>query len=184
VTGEGIAVVSREGELLHCNAALLRLARAADGDLVMAAVRRVARAAAATHAAARTIATRPGLAEMLPLTAVVRTRAGVSRLRAACAPAGAPLPEGTVLVAVQASAASSHDPAAVRQRLGLPRRVAEVAVLLAERATNAEVALRLGISPYTARRHTERVLAALGVTVRTDVAAALERAMDEHPRDH
>ena len=48
-----------------------------------------------------------------------------------------------------------------------------VAAVLARRFSNAEIAQALGISPNTALRHTERVLAKLGVHTRLDVAARL-----------
>jgi len=49
----------------------------------------------------------------------------------------------------------------------------EVASLLARGARNAVIAATLGISPHTVRRHTERVLAKLGVESRAEVAAKL-----------
>ena len=55
-------------------------------------------------------------------------------------------------------------------RFGLTSREADVALLLAERVSNAEVAKRLRLSPHTARHHTERVLAKLGVTSRRAAA--------------
>jgi len=49
-------------------------------------------------------------------------------------------------------------------RFGLTPREREVAILLAERKTNREIASRLGISPHTARHHSERVIGKLGRT--------------------
>ncbi|HEY2378979.1 MAG TPA: LuxR C-terminal-related transcriptional regulator [Gemmatimonadaceae bacterium] len=48
-------------------------------------------------------------------------------------------------------------------RLGLTRREAQVARLLARRATNREIAEQLGMSPHTVRHHVENVFAKLGV---------------------
>ena len=59
------------------------------------------------------------------------------------------------------------------ERLGLTPREAEVAGLLARRLTSREIADRLSISPHTVRRHTERVLAKLGVRSRRDVEDVL-----------
>jgi DNA-binding CsgD family transcriptional regulator len=53
-----------------------------------------------------------------------------------------------------------------------PREV-EVAGLLAEGCSNSELASRLGISPHTARHHTESVLAKLGVSSRAQAGALL-----------
>ena len=55
----------------------------------------------------------------------------------------------------------------------LTRREQQVARLLAHRASNQEIAAALGISPHTARHHTERVLSKLGVQSRSDVRARL-----------
>lgn len=58
-------------------------------------------------------------------------------------------------------------------RFGLTHRQATVAILLARRHSNAEIARMLAVSPHTARHHTERVLERLGVSSRMDVAALL-----------
>lgn len=65
----------------------------------------------------------------------------------------------------------------LRNRYGLSRREAEVALLLAEGLTNAEVAARLFISPHTARRHTEQVLDKL--SLRSRKALALKLILDD-----
>jgi DNA-binding CsgD family transcriptional regulator len=77
--------------------------------------------------------------------------------------------------------------AAVRSRLGLHEpepaettplltpREREVAQLVADGLTNAELARRLYISPRTAAVHVSSILRKLGVTSRTDVAEALAR---------
>jgi DNA-binding NarL/FixJ family response regulator len=77
---------------------------------------------------------------------------------------------------------------AVRSRLGLHTDVVEpsaapvltprereVAHLIADGLTNAELAQRLYISPRTAAVHVSNILRKLGVTSRTDVGAALSR---------
>lgn len=61
----------------------------------------------------------------------------------------------------------------VAGRLGLTRREREVAALLARGEPNAVVAERLGISPHTARRHTESVMLKLGARTRGQVGAIL-----------
>ena len=79
-----------------------------------------------------------------------------------------------VLVSLEFPKVDSLDnPSDISRRHGLTRREAEVAVALAQRFSNAEIAQALGISPNTALRHTERVLAKLGVHTRLDVAARL-----------
>jgi DNA-binding CsgD family transcriptional regulator len=61
----------------------------------------------------------------------------------------------------------------IRSRFGLTIREVQVARLLGAGITNVGIASALAISPHTARRHTERVLAKLRVTSRGAVGAAL-----------
>jgi len=90
------------------------------------------------------------------------------------------LPEGlffsvpTVAVLVQPRAqAAFPGPEALRITHGLTEREAQVALLLARGATRDRIAQALGISPHTARSHTEKVFVKLGITTRSAVAAAL-----------
>ena len=61
----------------------------------------------------------------------------------------------------------------LRSAKGLTDREAQVALMMADRMTHPEIAEALHISPNTARRHCERVLAKLGISRRQDVAKAL-----------
>jgi DNA-binding CsgD family transcriptional regulator len=63
----------------------------------------------------------------------------------------------------------------LRRQFGMTRREIEVALLLAEGCSNAVVARRLGISPHTARHHTQRVLDKLGVHSRAAAGARLRQ---------
>ena len=56
---------------------------------------------------------------------------------------------------------------------GMTPREIEVAMLLSEGCSNRTIAHRLGISPHTARHHTQRVLAKLGVHSRAEAGARL-----------
>jgi DNA-binding CsgD family transcriptional regulator len=56
---------------------------------------------------------------------------------------------------------------------GMTAREIEVALLLAEGRSNRTIAYRLGISPHTARHHTQRVLVKLGVHSRAEAGARL-----------
>jgi DNA-binding CsgD family transcriptional regulator len=72
----------------------------------------------------------------------------------------------------------AHDrdvtPAPSLARLGLTRREAEVARLLARRATNREIAEALDMSPHTVRHHAENVFAKLGIHSRRAISSHLE----------
>jgi DNA-binding CsgD family transcriptional regulator len=56
-------------------------------------------------------------------------------------------------------------------RFGLTRREAEIARLLARRATNTEIADQLDVSPHTVRHHVENIFAKLGIHSRRSIAA-------------
>lgn len=68
------------------------------------------------------------------------------------------------------------DDEALRERFGLTPREATVARLLGSGRTNAEIAAELGISFFTVRAHTERILAKLRVSSRAAVGALLHAA--------
>jgi DNA-binding CsgD family transcriptional regulator len=61
----------------------------------------------------------------------------------------------------------------LRERFRLTRKETLVALLLAQRRSNSEIADTLRISPHTARRHTENVMLKLNVTSRFSVESAL-----------
>jgi DNA-binding NarL/FixJ family response regulator len=69
------------------------------------------------------------------------------------------------------AAAASH----LQIEYGMTPREIEVAMLIAEGCSNSVVAQRLGISPHTARHHTQRVLGKLGVHSRAEAGARLRR---------
>ena len=66
-------------------------------------------------------------------------------------------------------------PAAVNLHIeyGMTPREIEVSLLLSEGCSNRTIAHRLGISQHTARHHTQRVLAKLGVHSRAEAGARL-----------
>lgn len=77
------------------------------------------------------------------------------------------------LVRVRPQVAAVMSEAQLARRFGLTRREAEVAALLGAGASNKEIVSRLGVTEFTARRHTENVLRKLGVDSRAKVALAL-----------
>jgi DNA-binding CsgD family transcriptional regulator len=168
---EPAVLFDADGRERHRNAALVRLLAAEpDPERVLVEVRALA-ASLGSLAAPRW-----GQAPAGPAAPAreVRTARGAYRLRGAVLPEGAFASAGSLLVSVDpAGVASLPSPEAVRDRLGLSAREAEVALLLAEGLSNADVAGRLFIAPATARRHTENVLGKLGLSKRSAVAASL-----------
>ena len=63
--------------------------------------------------------------------------------------------------------------ATLQSSYGLTPREIQVAILLAEGRSNMAIAAALRISPHTARHHTQRVLAKLGVHSRAAAGALL-----------
>lgn len=63
----------------------------------------------------------------------------------------------------------------LQEQYGLTPREIEVAALLAGGRGNTAIASALGISPHTARHHTQHVLAKLGVHSRSEAGALLRR---------
>jgi DNA-binding CsgD family transcriptional regulator len=85
--------------------------------------------------------------------------------------------EGWVLVLLQSmDGTASLSDAELKHRFGLTEREIEVAKLLAERQSNKEIARLLGVTIYTAGRHTERILGKLKVASRRDVRAVIKSA--------
>lgn len=106
----------------------------------------------------------------------VRTRRAEYALRAT--PYGGPPTDRTRLTLVDLERRGPVLPPvkALRDRHGLTQRQAEVALLLAQRLTNAEIAERLCVSPHTARHHVGHVLGRLGVA-RREVRGVVDRVI-------
>ncbi len=56
-------------------------------------------------------------------------------------------------------------------RFGLTRREAQIARLLARRATNREIAVELDVSPHTVRHHVENIFTKLGIHSRRSIVS-------------
>ena len=162
-----LAAFGADGRELYRNAALVRLLEAdPEGDAL-------ARAVGSLGWTARDLARGPR-GSLLPTEAVVRTARGAFTLRTTALPPGLFGADPAVLVTVAADLApEAPTPEAVRERTGLTLREAEVALLLAEGLTNAQIADRLFVAGATVKRHVEAVLCKLDVASRAAVAARI-----------
>lgn len=106
---------------------------------------------------------------------VLATVRGRYRLCATLAGESGPGPTG-VLVLVEPLFREPLPDADLRERFGLTSQEIRVARRIADGAHNTEIARELAISPHTARRHTERVLAKLGIASRAQVAERISRS--------
>lgn len=77
-------------------------------------------------------------------------------------------------VVVDATGATRATSRVLREKCGLTPRELEVARLLMAGRSNAAIAESLGISPFTARHHTERILGKLGVRSRAEVPGTVQ----------
>ena len=146
--GGPCAVFSAAGRLLHLSRGLEEaLTREPLREALLDRVRHLAAAALAAPSQAG--------------AAVFAGGAGRYRLAASTALGARPL----LVVAVTVPPPPRPTPTAgeVAERLGLTPRQSEVALLLAERRSNKEIAAALSVSLHTARHHVEAVLARLGV---------------------
>ncbi len=109
---------------------------------------------------------------------VVSTPSGPWRLRASVLPADVILGEACALVSLSRLGPRVLSAAEAQRRYRLTAREWEVASCIARGMRNGEIARALTIRPATARRHTEKVLAKLGVSARAAVAARLTGLVD------
>lgn len=152
-----------DGRLLHRNPPASALAEAPGGDELSAQAARCARGFARPES----------LVDPGSVRRRLRTPKGRFELTASLLPPGMLQLSPTVLVTATNRSERLPTRAEVRERFGLTRRQAEVALLLAQRLSNTEIAERLFISPHTALRHTEAVMAKLRLSDRRLVADRL-----------
>ena len=108
----------------------------------------------------------------------LETRTGRYRLSVVEAPEGLAGGGQGFLLRVEVMFESALPTEDVVARFSLTMREVQVARLLAGGSTNERIASALVISPHTARRHTERVLAKLHVSSRAAVGAAMRGEPD------
>lgn len=166
---DGLILCDADGRTRHANSALSRLlADEPEAERVRSEAEALAGRMASLLRGVELLREDPAA----PAPVRVATESGAFRIRASYLDESA-LGGPGILVTVKVEAGHLPSMEALQERLGLTRRQAEVALLLARRKTNEEIAEVLFISPHTARRHTESVFLKLGVSSRLDVRQAL-----------
>ena len=166
--GVPLCVCSREGRIHHMSAAVRQLL-AVDPESARV-IDRIPDVAAEVAVPGRPKSSGRGL----PSSAahqVVTTATRRYRLSAALATHSMQFGRTDVFVSVSALTRESSLDGDLSTRYGLSARERQVALLLGQGLSNKQVAKALGLSIHTCKRHTERVLAKLGVRTRAAVAA-------------
>ena len=167
VTGP-LAFYDLAGQRRYVNRAFMeRLTTAAEPDVHAAIDQTVIQFSANIEA---TGGTAPGRVERIGCTVVETSR---GELKVQVSYVGVDLFGGgpSVMACLEPVGVELPTEADLRSRFQLTSQEARVALLLARGISNKCIAGKLGISPYTARHHTARVLRKLGVTTRAAVTA-------------
>lgn len=170
---DALCLTTPAGRTVHTNTMMRRLSRSTNGIALSAAIAEARRSLLATarggHSRTTRVVTLGGVDHLVSAFAVRTPQTGVA--------------VDLVLHFVRALGGTDSDASTLKAQFGLTTREAEVANLLARGVRNDVLALRLGVTPFTARRHTERVLAKLGVDTRAAAAALLARVSVDAPID-
>jgi DNA-binding CsgD family transcriptional regulator len=172
---EAVLMYDSAGGLVHANHRAAELFGMPGSNGMGAQVRTEAQRMAWSLAAAaqRSIAHSAGENATQPATREVRADGRVYRLRGTLATGWMPGNEAGVLVTAAFELVNPLTDLELRSRYGLSAREIEVARLVANGLSNAEIAEKLGVSYFTARNHVERLLSKLGVGNRSRVGAVL-----------
>lgn len=172
--GTAVAVFDFSGRLIHRNVALASLlAEDPEGAMIVGRASRMARACVDVRVHLWG-SFRDGYPS--PPVTVVSTRKMRYRLSGSYIGAREVGADTYVLVTVEPSRPLLPRLDALRERFEFTKREAEVALLLARRKRNREIAEALCISERTARHHTEKVLLKLGIGSRDQVAEAIQHS--------
>jgi DNA-binding CsgD family transcriptional regulator len=187
----GTVLYSRDGSVIYENPALSRLL-AADPERtrIRAELWRVAMAFRVREAAAPTNAQDcPAATTARDVVAhPIELRTDSGRYRVRCCEVAPDGPGAAAAVAVSLERLSRAEvelgaaPAqTLRRNYGLTEREVDVTRLLLHGKSNADIAHELGLSPHTARHHTQKVLDKLGASSRAQVPSLLRTAERESP---
>lgn len=172
---QGVLLVDGAGRTAHVNSALASALREDDErDTLLREMRRLALGLPRVPAAG-------GVGDEWPIDAAVpeavvrETRTGTARYRLRAAAISDTLAgvDHPVVVTLERLTPRLPAPSTLMERFGLTACEAGVALLLVQGRSNEGVARKLGISPHTARHHTENVLLKLDVHARGEVVSRL-----------
>ena len=162
---EPLMFFTEDGRELHRNTALVQLLNAdSEHQRVLAEMLRVGKAVSPVR-------TFENVSPVTDGSRTIRTGKGEYVLRGTLLPPGAFVGDYSVLVSVtRKEAARLPGVDELCSQFRLSRRESEVALLLAEGLSNAEIADRLFLSQHTARRHTANIFEKLEVSSRKALA--------------
>lgn len=163
---DGALVFNARGEITHLNGALgAVLASDAERESVLAQMRRFA-----LRVPPRSSAAAPGAVNSCD----VQTTSTRYRLRGVSVedPESGTI-DRSVLIIVESPTARIPTADTLASRFNLTATEAAVALLLVQGRSNDAVARKLGISPHTARHHTESVLSKLDASSRAEAGAKI-----------
>lgn len=177
VTGQALTLFGMDGREISQNPVMRRiLAQEPERDALLDHIRGVARAVVERGASRQATTVEPGRREDGTRREVATSQAAY-RLRGNVVGRNAVGHGTAVVVSVDRVAFQVPAPDSIRARYGLTVRELQVASLIMHRLTNAEIARMLGVSPHTARHHTENVLAKFGVGSRDAVRRAIAEGL-------
>lgn len=101
------------------------------------------------------------------------------QVRASYAPVELEKGHGCIVVTLQLEAEPPDPRSWLCKKFGLTKREAEIALLIADRLTNPEIAAALSISEHTVRHHLEKVLYKVGAEGQRRRAASIVRGAME-----
>ncbi len=171
---QGYSIFDIDGQLLYENTSLAQLlTNEPERERLRASMRVLATGFAVLARRERGRAARD-VAQLAPATfREYRTAAGRYHVRASLLTEGLIARRACIVVALEALERHPLSDAELRSLYHLTEREIQVARLLAGGQSTSDVAASLGVSTHTARHHTERVLAKLGISSRAAVAAKL-----------
>lgn len=176
-TSDGFMVYDTErGQEIHRNAALAAIERSdPEGLLVVDAMQQIAHRMSEKTRFADSTATALTMAA-LTQNREIRTARNRYLLHPTLLPAGTCSRVASVLVVARSLSPALPSPIELCARFGLTRREADVAVHLAAGMSDDAIARRIGVSPHTARHHSEHVLVKLGLQSRKALGLFLMQA--------